>query len=226
MTATTTTPRPGPPGRGTGWTVTTDASAARAAAVTGATGWRRPAPGKPVRRSFATEDEASRAVRDLLQAGHDARRTPPIAGTGPKSSGMRIPPDVWAAAGRALDDQQGQRRVAVTLAPGTSRSAAVIAFLRALATQVSAGDWAADVLAGCEDSLAEALGPVGGMGVSTSAKVDTFGDRMTTVTLTDAAVEHLTRNGNAEGRIENGILWIHGAGFELRRATYVSAEKS
>lgn len=134
----TTTRDPGPPGRGTGWVVATDAGAAGAAAVTGAPGWRRPAPGKLVRRSFAERSDAEAAVTALRDAAHSSLLVEPIAGTGPKSSSLRIPPDVWAAAGQALDDQQGQRRVTVTLAPGTSRSAAVIAFLRVLATQVSA----------------------------------------------------------------------------------------
>jgi hypothetical protein len=137
MTATEISAPPGPAPRG-GWVVTTDASAARAAAVTGTSGWRRPKPGERVRRSFATETDADVAATQLLRADHWADVAPRYPEPAPMDA-MRIPRDLRRAADAALRDQQGPRDVTVTLAPGTSRSAAVRAFLAALgATQVSA----------------------------------------------------------------------------------------
>lgn len=45
---------------------------------------------------------------------------------------FRAPLDLWEASGTALDGLDEPRRVSVTIRPGMTRSAAIVAFLRAI----------------------------------------------------------------------------------------------
>ena len=114
-----------------GTVVSTNATGAQAKDITGVGGWKRS--GGALRRTFAAE---------LEWAGHTATWRTPAEPAAVMSRGVRIPPDVWEASGavlEALGDLGEPVAVTVTLPAGTNRSAAVVAFLTAVAAvEVSA----------------------------------------------------------------------------------------
>ena len=122
-------------------TKATDATSLQAAASAFDEHLGRLAKTMNTRRAFASETEAAATVSALTDAGHAATLRAPETGHAPTAAGMRIDEAVWQAARARLEALAEPTAVTVTLAPGTSRNAAVSAFLRALvdgATQVSA----------------------------------------------------------------------------------------